>query len=275
MQIEKGFLNNKLFYRSEDRVDFFFEPIVIPKKSLAKAKVSTSAPSPIDKKVFQDLLKLFNDLVLLIDSDRNFVKEIAKDGIDSLDVKSFKNGLYDLYINADKNETFNQLISFLGKFNFSGPAVTELKSNIRSFPFNADTDIGFAKFGNEIEVMLKNESGKLPLKNFGTGVQQFLFLLAKIHFNKSRIVIIEEIELNLSPLYQKELLQFLKTLMPGLFSQLHFSSHSPYFTQKNVILVDIVQHVQIDYTVAGGTSVDSHTDIAEINDIESNFFYFN
>ena len=78
--------------------------------------------------------------------------------------------------------------------------------------------------------------------------------------NKSRVVIIEEIELNLSPLYQKELLLFVKSLIGSSYDQLMFSSHSPFFTLKNSDLVDVIQHVQIDNTVDPGTKVDSHTE---------------
>ena len=258
LQIEEGFLNGKQFFRAEDKLEYFFE-----------------GSSTIDRKIGEVILALLDDLVLLIDSDRNFVKEKSKDGVSLAESKDFKNGLFELYINAEKNDSFNNLINFLSTFKFSEKALTSLKSNVKSFPFNENTEIGFARFEEEMEIMLRNNFTKLPLKNFGTGIQQFLFLLAKIHFNNSKIVIIEELELNLSPLYQKELLTFLKSLIPNLFSQLLFSSHSPYFTQKEAVMIDIIHHVQIDYVLAGGTSVECYDDIADTNDAENDFFYFN
>ncbi len=241
LQIQKALLNGKIFYKYEDQIDEFF-----PTKG-----------SKIDKQVGADILLILNDLVLLIDSDRNLTIEKVKDGVATFDVKNFKNALYELYINAEKNESFNLLNRFLGNFEFSEDGRGRLGSNLNSFPFNHANDIGFTKFDSEIEIMLKNNEGKLPLKNFGTGIQQFLYLLTIIHMSKSRIVIIEEIELNLSPLYQKELLLFIKSLMPHSFDQLLFSSHSPFFTKKDAILIDYIHHIVIDYLVEG-TTVECH-----------------
>lgn len=260
LQVTEGILNRKPFFKNDDRIDYFFEGFE-----------KTSLTSELG----ESILRLLNNLVLFIDSDRNFRREM-KDGSTSFRIEDFKNSLFDLSINAEKYNSFLEISDFLGNFEFSTEAKEKLKSNINSFPYKKENEIGFSRFGEEIEIMLKNENGRLPLKNYGTGIQQFLYILAKISMSSCRIVIIEELELNLSPLYQKELLLFLKALMPKHFDQLLFSSHSPYFTQKEAILIDVIHHIQIDYRKAGGgTSVDSHDDISEINNAEADFFFFN
>ena len=240
-------LNDQRFYKFEDELSVFFEDF--PHEELTQ-------------RVGESILNIFDDLVILIDSDRNFTTEISKDGIDNMDVKNFKNGLYELNINAEKNEKFNKLLAFLGSFDFSSEAKNKLGTSIKSFPFKTATDLGFAKFENEIEIMLRNESGRFPLRNYGTGIQQFLYILSRISQNKARIVIVEELELNLSPLYQVELLRFLISLIPEkLYDQLIFSSHSPFFTQKDATMINIIHHVQIGLIQNGGTSVDCHDNI--------------
>lgn len=255
LKLVKATLNGKNFYKFEDEIDYFFE---------------NDNSADLDSKLGESILQIFNDLILFIDSDRYFRKETSKEGVDIFDIENFKKSLFELYINADKYDKFLDLLKFLSEFDFSDDAKIQLGKNVGSFPFTPDTNLGFGRFNSEIEIMLTNLNGRFPLKNFGTGIQQFLFILTKISQSKSRIVIIEELELNLSPLYQKELLRFLKTLMPELFDQLLFSSHSPFFTKKDAVMIDIVQHVVIDLVHWGGTSVDSHDDILDGYDEDAN-----
>jgi predicted ATP-dependent endonuclease of OLD family len=171
--ITKGAMNGKLFFELNDGKPSFFDG----SKDLKRREGTL-------------ILALFDDLVAYIDTDRNFTKEFIKDGVTVFDSKNFKNWLFELNINSDKFEIFNQLISFLGGFEFGEDAKKKLVGNLKSFPFNSDTEISFSRFGNEVEVMLKNENGRFPLKNYGTGVQQFFFILASIFGSKSRIIII-------------------------------------------------------------------------------------
>ena len=55
-------------------------------------------------------------------------------------------------------------------------------------------------------------------------------------------------------------------MIPDFFDQLMFSSHAHYFTQKESVMIDVIHHVMIDFVVQGGTSVDSHDDIADTYD---------
>lgn len=84
--------------------------------------------------------------------------------------------------------------------------------------------------------MLTNSFNRLPLDSFGTGIQQIIYILAKIFEAKPKIVLIEEIELNLSPKYQCELIQhfLLKFIQKGkILDQLFFTTHSPLFCYRN------------------------------------------
>lgn len=247
-------LNGKTFYKFDDEVETFF-----PDKKNEK----------LSKEIGEKILATFNDCVLLIGADRYFTKEFMNKKITDINSKNFKNWLFELNIDSEKNKDFNDLIGFLNDFEFSQEALKMLNTNIASFPFNKHTDIGFTRFGSEIEIMLRNNNGRFPLKNFGTGIQQFFFILAMIFKCKSQIVIIEELELNLAPLYQKELLRFLKALIGRRYSQLLFSSHSPFFTQKGCTLIDLIHHVQIDNTVDNGTSVETYDDVEKRYDENS------
>ena len=246
IRLVQSALNGKQFYHNDDGIDYFFD----------------NALGKLGSDVGEEILNKFDDLILLIDSNRNFVRETMGNSEGAFDISNFKKWLYELYIDAEKNPQFIALTNFLRSFNFSANALAKLNGSINNFPFNDSTEIGFARFDEELEIMLDNGAGKLPLKNFGSGVQQFMFLLTLIFHSKSRIVIIEELELNLSPLYQIELLVFLKSLMPSLFDQLLFSSHSPFFTQEEAGLIDIHHHVQMVRAGVGGTIIDSHDDIA-------------
>lgn len=77
--------------------------------------------------------------------------------------------------------------------------------------------------------MLSNDFGKLPVTSFGTGIQQIIFILSKIFLSKKKIVLIEEIELNLSPKYQLELINFIfnNLIKKGILDQLFYTTHSP------------------------------------------------
>ena len=257
LEVNKALINDKIFHEFEDEIHFGFKDKDV---------------DGLDKDLASEILNLFNDLVEFIDTDRNFIKEILNDNSLELNNHNFKNWLFELNMNAEKNETFLGLVKFLSDFDFSQDAKDKLSSNINSFPFRGYTDIGFTRFGDEIEIMLKNNKHRLPLSSFGTGIQQFFFILTRIFMNKSRVVIIEEIELNLSPLYQKELLLFVKSLIGSSYDQLMFSSHSPFFTLKNSDLVDVIQHVQIDNAVDPGTKVDSHTEWVYFEDENHSFF---
>jgi predicted ATP-binding protein involved in virulence len=93
-------------------------------------------------------------------------------------------------------------------------------------------------------LFLRNEFGELPLSSFGTGVQQLLYLIFKIAEVRPKILLIEEIELNLSPKYQDVLIKYFETLIAAgqIVNQAFITSHSPlhcYRTQHRSYLAKI------------------------------------
>ncbi|RLJ77132.1 AAA family ATPase [Pedobacter alluvionis] len=249
--------NGKTFYEIRDSIPFSFE----------------KNTSGLSGKESESILSLFNNLVSYIDTDRNFTEELFNTGDSRFNSKNFKNWLYELNINSDKYEIFNELISFLSSFKFSAQALEELGGNIDSFPFTDDTQIGFSRFDQNVEVMLSNKGGRFPLKNFGTGIQQFFFILAKIFNSNSKVVIIEELELNLSQVYQIEILAFLKSLLGKKFDQFMFSSHSPFFATKCADSLDTAQHVTINGVGTPGTNVMGYTDPKSLVDKDGYHFW--
>lgn len=252
MLLTEAKINNATFYTNIDSVESFFP--------------DSKDKNRFDRKMGESILSILNDSILYVSTDRNFTKELFSSFEGNMSSKNFKNWLFDLNIDSDKNEDFVSLIEFLQKFDFTDESKKSLDFNLKSFPFGKATKIGFTKFENEVEIMLENEAGRFPLANYGTGIQQFFYLLVKIFWSKSKIVIIEELELNLSPLYQKELLRFLTGLIENdLFHQLLFSSHSPYFTKEHNFMVDVIHHVEI---LEKGTEVNSYEDPKAIYDPE-------
>ncbi len=114
----------------------------------------------------------------------------------------------------------------------------------------------FSRFKEEIEVMLENSIGRFPLKNYGTGIQQLFYILTKLFNSTSRIILIEELELNLSPEYQELIINNLQSFIsdPGNpISQLFFTSHSDYLYRNDFK----VYEVSIDEK--GNTSINTST----------------
>jgi len=247
LELSEATCNDLVFYTYADQIESFFPEL----KEKGK----------LDRATAESILGLLNNCVLYIGTDRNFRKELFDTLQGQLGPENFKNWLFDLNIDSDKNELFLELTTFLQSFDFSENSKKSLGFSLGSFPFGKSIEIGFTKFENEVEIMLRNDNGRFPLANYGTGIQQFFYLMTLIFWSKRRIVIIEELELNLSPLYQEEILRFITGLMnSSFFDQLLFSTHSPYFTQKNNFMVDAIHLVQI---LDKGTEVWSYDDPKE------------
>jgi len=179
----------------------------------------------LNETAFLEILQELNDLVSFIDSDRFFSSESTNSEIVVLNPKTFKNWLFQLSLDSDKFEEYQKLIDFIGKIELSSN-IREQIGNLKNIPF-IDPRITFSKFGNELEVMLETENGRYPLKNYGTGIQQILFLISKVFNTKSRVILIEELELNLSNQFQELLINNFKLFADeGIFNQLIFTSHS-------------------------------------------------
>ena len=142
-------------------------------------------------------------------------------------------------MDADRFEKFTSLISFLDKFNLTSKVANVLNDNLKNYPF-IKTKMTFSKFKEEIEVMLENPVGRFPLKNFGTGVQQLFYILSRIFDTPSKIILIEELELNLSPEYQELIINNLqKFLEEKILSQVFFTSHSDYLNRNDFKVYEV------------------------------------
>lgn len=187
-----------------------------------------------DSTMFEQLLGCFNDSVILIESDRYFSTESERPENRVLTAKNFKNWLYQLYLDPFTYEQYEKLL--LGLENFKPKAPNSkplLASNLKNYPLN-DIDLGFSKTSENLSIML-NANGRYPIENYGTGIQQIMYILAKFFTSNPKVFLIEELELNLSPEYQYEILNYLKSLCDlktNNLEQIIFTSHSGYMAKN-------------------------------------------
>lgn len=196
---------------------------------------STTNQDLTHEAIFTGVLSILNDGILLIDSNRFFRSDTFIQG-DELNPANFKDWLFRLYLNASTYKDFETLKESLNKFEIGNNDDLALKDNLANYPF-INTEIGFTKNGDDsLEIMLSNKSGRYPISNYGTGVQQIIYFLTKLFISKSKIVLIEEFELNLSPHYQNEFLKFIQGLIDSnIIDQLFFTSHSNYLVDHPCI----------------------------------------
>ena len=127
----------------------------------------------------------------------------------------------------------------------------------------SELDLSFSINGNELEIMLNNGSERLPIDSFGTGVSQLLYLLTQLFFTNSRIILIEELELNLSNKTQREFFKVLRELInKKVIDQVFFTTHSKAFNFRNDFSV-----YEVDISNNGVSSVKHMT-----NGPRKNFF---
>ncbi len=176
---------------------------------------------------FESLMSLFNDCILLLDNDRYFMNEKEENDSNEISSKNFKNKMFGLSLAYLKENEYQQLNTFLKSFVINS-ADSVFSNNEKSSPFQ-NFQFEFIRVGEEIEIILMNDFGKFPLSNFGTGVQQIIFILTKIFLANKKIILIEEIELNLSPKYQLEIVNFIfeKLIKSSIINQLFYTTHSP------------------------------------------------
>lgn len=212
-------LKGKIIYSDNSGAQKFFEALA----------GSTLADN---EAIFTDIMDTFNNCVMLIESERYFSKEkLSQDPPDIFSTANFKNWIYGLSLDADRFDKFTSLITFLDGFVLTSKVAKVLDKNLVNYPF-VKTKMNFSKFKDEIEVMLENPVGRFPLKNFGTGIQQILYILSRIFDTQSKIVLIEELELNLSPEYQELIINNLQIFLSDkLINQVFFTSHSDYLNR--------------------------------------------
>jgi predicted ATP-dependent endonuclease of OLD family len=171
-----------------------------------------------DVTTFENLIGILNDKLLFLDNDRYYSREIEENNT-KLTTKNFKNWIYKLSLDSVNYKKYEAFLDFVKAQGFGGVAGKIFKN------FNPS----FSKKNGEIEIILSNGFDRLPISSLGTGIHQILFVLALIFETKAKIILIEELELNLSPQSQRELLQIFRRLITkGIIDQVIFTTHSPY-----------------------------------------------
>ena len=166
----------------------------------------------------------------LLPSDRYLTSEYALDESKEaflLSPKTFKKWLFNLALSRTEHAAFE-----------------EIKTMFATEPFCIG-EIGFSKERDEIEIMVKEPTVRLPIGRLGSGHQQILYIIANLVLNKRKMLGIEELEINLSPTAQKTVFEKLKNHIysrSDLVSQVIITSHSDYFKGRRDVRCYGVEH---------------------------------
>ena len=171
-------------------------------------------------KAFTQLIDIFNDCVYVVSSDRDMHEtQMDGDSTNYLSPKTFKKFLYSLYLSPKKFKLFEQINSVYSQA-----------------PFNFGT-VSFSKDRGKLEIMIKEKDFRLPIKHLGSGALQALYIISSIVCSQSKIVCLEELEQNLSPRKQFEILKKIQAMIgdPTLsLNQLLLSSHSSVYAKPKL-----------------------------------------
>jgi len=159
-------------------------------------------------------------IVCIASSDRDMHEtQIEHDAVKHISAKTFKKLLYSLYLSPRQFHLFEQINTA-----YSQP------------PFSFGT-ISFSKDGGKLEIMIKEKDFRLPIKHLGSGALQSLYIISSIVNSKSKIGCLEELEQNLSPGKQYEILKKIQAMIDDpIFSldQLLISSHSSVYAKPKL-----------------------------------------
>lgn len=224
MMLTECQLNSKNIYKiGNDSRPIYFDGL--PVKSNLKG----------DSIAFSNLLSIFNSAAIFLDNNRYLGNEKLNKELIKLSPTGFKNWLHDLYLSPERYNVFEDLGVFIKKYKISpGRNNDSVFSDVeKNSPFNNfNPEFAILK-GDHIELMFKRGKDRFPLSSFGTGVQQLLYILTTLFYSNSKIVLIEELELNLSPRYQSELFKILWALIEAKkIDQIFFTTHSSYFDHR-------------------------------------------
>lgn len=167
-----------------------------------------------EAQVYRDFMGIFNSMIFFLDKDRFLVAESENVNIKELFPSTLKNWIHNLSLDAINYKKYEDFIEFVRKY-----------GRLEVLQTFSPT---FSKDGQgRIDFLISNGSERLPINNFGTGVQQLLLILAMIFETKSKIILVEELELNLSPESQQLLLLILTQLINDKkIDQIILTSHS-------------------------------------------------
>jgi AAA15 family ATPase/GTPase len=127
---------------------------------------------------------------------------------------TFKHWLFNLSLDRSKYHLYKQIKDIF---------------NEEPFKFG---ELSLTRNDNEIEIMIEKGGVRLPINRMGSGLQQILFLISNLVLLRGKMVGIEELEINLSPMAQKQIFEKLKSYLKKenrLISQVIITSHSDYF----------------------------------------------
>jgi AAA15 family ATPase/GTPase len=219
-------LDSKPIYQNNISAVTYFPGIAKPKTSPASLEAA-----------FTKLMDPLNDCIYIIGSDRDMHDVAFETSADrTITAKNFKQFLHSLYLSTKEHHIFE-----------------EIDNVFASEPFNFGS-ISFAKDKNGLEIMIKKNNVRLPIKHIGSGVLQTLFILTSIIYQKKKIVCIEELEQNLSPKKQiqalKKIKQIIKESKGKLTSldQIILSSHSSVYAKPKIGAIYVLEKEE-DITV--------------------------
>ncbi len=209
IKFEEISADKSIIYSNKDKVEYF--------QSLKQAPKDT----PVLAAAFNSLVDIFNDCVYIISSDRDMHEASLNDeNIPSLSPKTFKKFLYNLYLSPQEFYLFEEINEVFSKDPFSYGTISFSREN-----------------GDKLQLMIKEGDFRLPIKHLGSGVLQSLYIITAIICSKSKIVCIEELEQNLSPSKQYQILRKIQSMIlddKRALNQLIISSHSAVYAKPKL-----------------------------------------
>ncbi|HKZ42441.1 MAG TPA: AAA family ATPase, partial [Candidatus Hodarchaeales archaeon] len=187
----------------------------------------------VKQDAFAQFVYQFNDCVTLIESSRDMLPASfsGEPPHGKLGPHNFKQFLHSLYLSEKENPAFNEINKVFSE---------------DPFGFGA---LSFAAINKEIEVMIRVNETRLPIKHVGSGVLQTLFVIAQVITSRGKIVCIEELEQNLAPALQFKTLRKLQSMIGrNNLSQILISSHSSVYAKPKIGMIYLIQRAD-DRTV--------------------------
>ena len=185
-----------------------------------------------DSVTFENLMGLLSESVLFLDHNRFLNSENETNSETNLTPNNFKNWLHNLTLDPLKYSKYLEFLQFIKANSISGTSGQVL----------SQFDPTYSRKDSEIDIFLKSNSERLPISSFGTGIMQILLVLSMIYETNAKIILIEELELNLSPNSQQELLRILGTLITSKkIDQVIVTSHSDILAKTTGLSVYEVQ----------------------------------
>jgi AAA15 family ATPase/GTPase len=209
MKIEEISVNTTVIYEYKSKVEYF--PSI----------KQTSNELPELATAFANLINVFNDCFYIVSSDRDMHEVSINDEIASnLSPKTFKKYLYNLYLSRQKFHLFEEINKVFSEPPFSYGTIS----------FSEEPD-------HKLELMVKEGGFRLPIKHLGSGVLQSLYIITAIIESRKKIVCVEELEQNLSPKKQYEILRKIQSMIVDpqmVLDQLIISSHSAVYAKPRL-----------------------------------------